>query len=196
MTMVRTSFLLMVSFGMMQTALGETLVFEIGTRNQRFTEFKRNWPEGKAVRYVAGSSTPQNDWPAYQPGTFDREVARSTMQQDWTEAKAEAAPAPFLVEFNLPENPRGAFTLHLDAIFRYRRPAPPRYSLLINEKYSASYRFRPHPSPNLWWPNGGEADGNMQYFGYESLDMLLPASYFHQGANTLALRCLDGFGIF
>lgn len=189
-------YLLLIGWLGMHTARAQTVVFEIGTRDERFTEFKRNWQDGKPVRYVVGSSTPQNDWPAYQPGAFDREVARSTMQQDWMDAKPEPAPAPFVVEFNLSENPRGRFTLHLDAIFRYRRPAPPRYSLLVNEQHSASYRLRPHPSPDLWWPNGGEADGNMQYFGYESLDMILPASYFRRGANTLALRCLDGFGVF
>ena len=36
----------------------------------------------------------------------------------------------------------------------------------------------------------------MQYFGYESLDMQLPASAFTTGVNTLSLQCLDGFGIY
>ena len=100
------------------------------------------------------------------------------------------------MRFNLPSTPRGTFILHLDAIFRYRRPAPPRYSLLINGHFAASYRLNPHPAPELWWSNGGEGDGNLQYFGYESLEMQLPASAFTTGPNTLSLRCLDGFGIY
>ncbi|MGH9643448.1 MAG: polysaccharide lyase family protein, partial [Terriglobales bacterium] len=194
-----TQAFLLLSLALLQltgAAIAQTHVFEIGTRDARFTEFHRNWENGKTVRYVVGRSTPEKDWPAYQPATFDRLVPRSTMQRDWTEIPPQPAAAPFVVEFNLDAKPTGAFTLHLDAIFRYRRPAPPRYSLLINGKYSAGYQLRPDPSPDLWWPNGGEADGNMQYFGYESLDMILPASYFRRGENTLALECKDGFGIF
>ena len=75
-------------------------------------------------------------------------------------------------------------------------PAPPRYAVIINGKPAGSYQLTPRPSPELWWPNGGESDGNMQYFGYESLDMTFPASTFTNGSNTLSVQCLDGFGIF
>ena len=43
---------------------------------------------------------------------------------------------------------------------------------------------------------GGEGGGGLQYIGYESLEMPLPASYFQRGNNRLTVRCLDGFGIF
>ena len=69
-------YLLLVVWLGVQAALAQNLVFEIGSRDERFAEFKRNWQDGKPVRYVVGSSTPQNDWPAYQPGAFDREVSR------------------------------------------------------------------------------------------------------------------------
>jgi hypothetical protein len=194
----RTEFLLLIllTAGVLRTAHAEKRIFEIGAQDKRFTEFKRNWEQGRSVRYRVGSSTPENDWPAYHPGTFDTLVSRSTMQQDWTEVKTEARTAPFLIEFSLFDKPRGMFIFHLDAIFRYRRPAAPHYSLFINGKYSASYELRPHPTPDLWWPNGGEGDGNTQYFGYESLDMVLPATFFQRGPNTIALECVDGFGIF
>lgn len=173
----------------------KTEIFSIGTKNNSFAEFARDREAGHEVIYKVGESSPDKDWPAHQPGSFDVMVGRSTMQQDWVEAKPGAAPEPFQIQFNLPTSPRGTFILHVDAIFRYRRPAPPRYTLLINGKAAASYRLNPHPAPGQWWPNGGEADGNLQYFGYESLDIQLPDSVFASGANTISLRCLDGFGI-
>jgi alpha-mannosidase len=171
-------------------------IFSIGTKNGSFTEFAQNHVARHAVIYKVGESSAERDWPAYQPGSFDSIVGRSTMQQDWTEVKPDPPPAPFQVRFNLATSPRGAFILHLDAIFRYRRPAPPLYRLVLNGNFTASYRLSPHPAPELWWPNGGDAQGNMQYFGYESLDMPLPASAFARGVNTLSLQCLDGFGIY
>lgn len=171
-------------------------IFSIGTKNESFTEFARAYEPGRPVLYKVGESSAERDWPAYQPGSFDSVVRRSTMQQDWVDVKPDPLPEPFQVRFNLPSTPRGTFILHLDAIFRYRRPAPPRYSLLINGHFAASYRLNPHPAPELWWSNGGEGDGNLQYFGYESLEMQLPASAFTTGPNTLSLRCLDGFGIY
>jgi hypothetical protein len=171
-------------------------IFSIGTKNDSFSEFSQNREPGHPVLYQVGQSSAERDWPAYQPGSFDSVVGRSTMQQDWVEAKPDASPEPFQVRFNLLSSPRGTFILHLDAIFRYRHPAPPLYTLAINGKSAASYRLNPHAAPELWWPNGGEGAGNLQYFGYESVEMQLPASAFVAGANTLSLQCLDGFGIY
>ncbi|MGI8961429.1 MAG: hypothetical protein ACR2IV_17040 [Bryobacteraceae bacterium] len=171
-------------------------VFCIGAKNNSFTEFARHREAGRAIVYKIGESSADKDWPAYQAGSFDSSVGRSTMQQDWVAVKPGPPPEPFQVRFDLPTAPRGTFVLHLDAIFLYRRPAPPRYTLLINAKFAASYQLNPHPAPELWWPNGGEGGGNLQYFGYESVEMQLPASAFARGVNTLSLQCLDGFGIY
>jgi len=171
-------------------------IFSIGSKNGLHTEFAQNREAGHAVFYKVGESSAEKDWPAYQPGSFDSIVGRSTMQHDWTEVHPDPLPEPYKVQFSLAASPKGTFTLHLDAIFRYRRPAPPLYRVVINGNFAASYRLNPHPAPELWWPNGGDAQGNMQYFGYESLDMQLPASAFTSGANTITLQCLDGFGIY
>ncbi|HEX4424163.1 MAG TPA: polysaccharide lyase family protein [Terriglobales bacterium] len=176
-----------------------TQIFAIGTKDGSFKEFIHNREPEKGTLYRVGESSPDQDWYAYQPGPLDSSVGRSTMQRDWMSVKAPASDpslAPFHVAFALPSAPKGTFILHLDAIFRYRRPAPPRYAVSINGKPAASYQLSPHPSPDIWWSNGGESDGNMQYFGYESLDMQLPASAFNAGSNTLSLQCLEGFGIF
>ena len=171
-------------------------IFNIGDKNGSHTEFVQNRETGRAVLYEVGESSAEKDWPAFQPGSFDSIVGRSTMQHDWTEVHPDSLPKPFQIRFKLPASPKGIFILHLDAIFRYRRPAPPLYRVVINGKFAASYRLNPHPAPELWWPNGGDAQGNMQYFGYESLDMQLPASAFASGVNTVSLQCLDGFGIY
>ncbi|HSS96429.1 MAG TPA: polysaccharide lyase family protein [Terriglobales bacterium] len=176
-------------------AQGTTEVFRIGQKNNTFTEFSRARSNDQRIHFVVGQSDPGKDWPSYQPGSFDTAVSRSTMQRDWTEVRPGPEPSPFEIEFRLSTPVDGTFTLHLDALFRYRRPAPPRYKVVVNGKPAASYRLNPHSTPELWWPNGGEADGNTQYFGYESIDMPLSSTLFRNGANTISVQCVDGFGI-
>ncbi|MBS1852409.1 MAG: hypothetical protein JST79_16000 [Acidobacteria bacterium] len=191
-----TASLLLLSLTATWPAEAQTEIFSIGVKDNSIAEFSRNRKEDETIVYRVGTSTPQKDWPAYQPGSFDAAVKASTMREDWVDLNSDAITPPFQVQFSLPGAPRGTFVLHLDAIVRHRRPAAPRYTLLINGKSKASYRLHPHPAPQLWWPNGGEANGNTQYFGYESLEMVLPASLFLKGTNTLALQCEDGFGLY
>ena len=175
-------------------------VFQIGTKDKLFTEFARRHQAGVPVVYRVGQSSPEKDWYAYQPGTFDYVVQHSTREQDWmnippgTEAglKGDPVPVPYQVDFDLKFTPRGKFVLELDAMLVYGRPAAPRYVVEING-HAGSYRLTPQPAPELWWPTGGD---NVQYIGYQALEMPLSASYFKQGSNTLTVRCEDGFGIF
>jgi alpha-mannosidase len=175
-------------------------IFHIGKHDDSFMEFAQKWSEGQLVIYRVGRSDPAKDWYVYQPGSLDYEVGSSTREQDWINYRPgypngrpkEPVPVPFQVDFSLMTTPRGKFVLHLDAIFRYRRPAVPRYAVEING-HKGSYQLAPHPAPKLWWPTGS---GAMQFVGYESLDMPLPAAYFRRGSNTLTVRCLDGFGIY
>ncbi len=176
-------------------------IFQIGRRDETFMEFSRERELGHPVAYRVGQSSAAKDWYAYHPGSFDYQVGESTRERDWVEYQPgstgnlskDPVPIPFRVVFTLRSAPTGKFVLHLDAIFRHLRPAAPRYAVEINGK-SGSYQMHPQPAPDLWWSTGGEA--GLQYVGYESLDMSLPASYFRQGSNTLTVRCLDGFGIY
>jgi alpha-mannosidase len=175
-------------------------IFQIGKRDQSFTEFARKRNPGAPVVYDVGRSTPGADWFAYQPGLFDYQVAPSTREASWVENKSPSSgnlakdpvPVPYKVKFSLGSPPQGKFVLHLDAIFRYGRPAAPRYEIDING-HAGSYQLAPKPAPDLWWPTGS---GAPQFIGYQSLDMPLPASYFHAGGNTLTLKCAGGFGIY
>ncbi len=174
-------------------------IFHIGKKDQSFTEFVRERKAGTAVVYRVGKNFPAQDWYTYQPGTFDYEVGRSTREQDWTvmhpgsqgNLARDPVPVPFQVSFELTSAPRGKFVLHLDAIFIYGRPAAPRYAVEING-HSGNYQLSPRAAPELWWPTGGTG---VQFIGYESLDMPLPASYFRKGSNALTVRCEEGFGI-
>ena len=175
------------------------VVFQIGTKDQAFTEFSRDRQSGKPVVYKVGKSTAQ-DWYAYQPGTFDYEVGRSIREEDWMtihpgssrELASDPVPVPFQVEFDLPHSPQGTYILELDAIFRYQKPASPWYGVEING-HPGHYRLAPRPAPELWWRVGPALD---QFVGYQSLEMRLPAAYFRPGLNRLTLRCEDGFGIY
>ena len=141
-------------------------VFSIGRKDRSFAEFARERDPGRPVIYRVGDSSPAKDWYAYQPGSFDYQVGRSSMEQDWVvmnpgssgSLAKDPAPVPFEIVFSLPSTPKGAFSLHLDAIFRYRRPAAPRYVVEINGK-SGSYQLAPQPAPELWWPWVGKGEG-------------------------------------
>lgn len=179
----------------------QTLVFRIGKQDHSFMEFAHHEIGAfggsvgsiPTVVYRVGQSSPAKDWPAYQPGSFDSQVRGSTREQDWVFQKPSGIGAiPFSVVFNLGTPPRGKFVLHVDAIFRYERPAAPRYVVDVNG-HVGSYRLNPKPAPKLWWPTGS---GNLQFVGYETLDMPLPALYFHVGSNTITFRCEGGFGIY
>lgn len=158
---------------------------------------------GSPVVYRAGQSVPAKDWYAYQPGSFDYKVARGTENIDWLSYSPgsqeglakDPQPIPFQVVFSLSALPKGKFVLRLDAILRYRRPAAPRFEVNINGDIG-TYQLVPQPAPELWWPTGGDGAGGLQFIGYESLEMVLPASYFRRGNNTLTVRCLDGFGLY
>jgi hypothetical protein len=173
----------------------EGVIFAIGRRDQSFTEFSRTRDAQTPLVFRVGTSQPA-DWPAYHPGTFDMVVGRSTMERDWTDVLPRPLAPPLQITFDLTSPPHGSFVLHLDAIVRHRRPAAPRYVIRVNGQPAGSYRLDPHPAPELWWPNGGEGDGNLQYFGYATLDVTLPASLFAGGSNTIAVECVDGFGFY
>jgi alpha-mannosidase len=155
-------------------------IFQIGKKDQSFTEFARAPNSHSPVVYLVGQSSPSKDWSAYQPGSFD-------------DFSKNPRGVPFQVKFSLHAEPKGKFVLRLDAIFRQQRPAAPRYAIDING-HTGSYQLNPEPAPKLWWSTGG--DNIAQFVGYESMEMPLPASYLRHGGNTLTVRCIDGFGIY
>src|SRR3954464_6986549 len=172
-------------------------VFQIGVKDNSFREFNVASQSTSDTIYVIGKNS-SKDWPAYQPGSLDSRVRSSTMQEDWVQRSAietASGPPTNTVAFSI-DAPRGTFMVHLGMIFRYRRAAAPKLGIKINGKPAGTYYLNPCPAPTHWWPNGGEGDGNLQYFGYESLDLPLPTDLFRAGRNTIALNFVDGFGIY
>ena len=88
-------------------------------------------------------------------------------------------PVPFKVEFSLSPAPQGKFILHLDAIFRYGRPAAPRYEVDING-HAGSYQ---EPALELWWPSL-RLSPFLEFFG-TLVNPVLWSSY--AGGRTLIL---------
>src|SRR5207249_11210841 len=94
-------------------------IFQIGKQDHSFAEFARERKPGSPVVYQAGKSSPAADWYAYQPGSFDYEVGRSTREQDRTvmhpgsegDLAKDGVPVPFQVKFDLASVPRGKFVL-------------------------------------------------------------------------------------
>ena len=146
-------------------------VFHIGKHDHAFTEFARDRKPGAQVVFHVGQSSASRDWYAYQPGSFDYLVGRSTREKDWTEVppttegelSQDSVPIPFQIDFELPSVRPGSFILHLDAIFRYQRPAAPWYVVDING-HTGRYRLVPRPAPELWWAVGPAVD--IQFVGY------------------------------
>ena len=58
-------------------ARNEIVVFAIGLRIARSPNSRGPSTSRTSILFRAGTSTPA-DWPAYQPGTFDATVGRST----------------------------------------------------------------------------------------------------------------------
>jgi alpha-mannosidase len=172
-------------------------VFKLGVDDKTFSEFNINNDPKSDINFVIGKNS-LGDWPAYQPGSLDSSVRASTMQEDWVQRRGKetpSAPPRRTVVFDL-GSPHGSFTVHLGLIFRYRRAATPKVLIEINGESAGTYFLNPRPAPELWWPNGGEGEGNLQYFGYEALNLTIPTPLFHKGRNTLGLKFVDGFGIY
>ena len=172
-------------------------IFEIGQKDDSFAEFNISEAPKSSFTFEVGKNS-SKDWPAYQPGALDGQVRAGTMLEDWVERSAnESTPAAntYTVSFDT-EAARGTFTFQLGMIFRYRRAAAPKLVLEINRRKAGTYQLNPQPAPTLWWPNGGEGEGNLQYFGYQTLSLNLPHDLFVAGRNSIALKLVDGFGVY
>src|ERR1700723_3752453 len=97
-----------------QAQRDERTIFQIGKRDRSFSEFAKSRKPGKPVVYETGKSSPGADWFAYQPGSLDYQVGRSTREQSWVENKPGSSgdlakdpmPIPFEVKFSLGSEPQ------------------------------------------------------------------------------------------
>ena len=106
------------------SAFSETL-WQIGTFNFSSGEFNtgkggpplfgQRFPKGELV-YVVGKSSPDQDWPAFQPGSAN--------------GRAGFAPHPYTIQFELADVPRGLVTLKVSLLVETART--PRFGVEIN----------------------------------------------------------------
>ena len=160
------------------STFSETL-WQIGTFNSSSGEFNtgkggpplfgQRFPKGELV-YVVGKSSPDQDWPAYQPGSAN--------------GRAGFTPHPYTVQFDLADVPRGLVTLKVSLLVETART--PRLGVEINGHRALFYR---HPLPNYV---GG--DRSMVVNPTASADTIVAEinpAFLLKGTNKLVLTAID-----
>jgi hypothetical protein len=154
-------------------------LWQIGTFNFSSGEFNtgkggaplfgQRFPKGELV-YVVGKSSPDKDWPAYQPGSAN--------------GRAGFAPHPYTIQFDLAEVPQGLVTLKVSLLVENART--PRLGVEINGHRALFYR---HPQPNYV---GG--DREMVVNPIASADTIIAEinpAFLLKGTNKLVLTAID-----
>ena len=156
----------------------ETL-WQIGTFNFSSGEFNtgkggpplfgQRFPQGDLI-YVVGKSSPENDWPAYQPGSAN--------------GRAGFVPHPYTIQFDLTEAPRGLVTLRVSLLVE--NPRTPRLGVEINGHRALFCR---HPKLNY---AGG--DRKLVVNPIASSDTIvaeIDPAFLFKGTNKLVLTAID-----
>jgi hypothetical protein len=149
----------------------ERVLWTIGKVDASTLEFNSKWDFTRGdPDFVPGKSDPARDWSGFHPGT--RDTAHGSR------------PHPFVLSFDLPEQPAGVFDLVINLLFK--SAGVPQYVVEIN---GTKGRFLPKPvlSEQIGDP---ETAWNI-IFSRQKLDLSLPASYFRRGTNRLVLTCVD-----
>jgi hypothetical protein len=155
----------------------EQIVWQIGRADGDYAEFAiagdyASYAAGLGARapvFEVGRNDPGRDWPYIQPGPADR----------W----APNGGQPWTIRFELPDEPRGVWTLSLDFV-DVHQAQPPRYAISLGER-TGVFILRP----------GGGDDRSlaMARFGRpQHLEQTFPASFFRRGLNEIRLACTEG----
>jgi hypothetical protein len=119
--------------------------------------------------FVVGKSDPM-DWYAYQPATSN--------------GKAGFRAHPFTIQFDLPEKPKGLFTLKL-SLLDYT-PRLPRLEVNVNGHRGLFYQ---HPILN--YSGGDTANLFIPHYSKATITCDLPTDFLQRGTNKLVLTALD-----
>ncbi len=154
----------------------ERVVFQIGQPDQSYTEFAiaGDYPAyagrflEKPPVFEVGTSEPGRDWPFIHPGPHDVWAGRRTH--------------PFTIRFSLADPPRGAFTLRV--LFRDTHGAvPPKFAITLDGRTGRFALPRGAGDDSLRDPAVGRP---------HTIELQLPATLFHQGANEIVFVCEEG----
>jgi hypothetical protein len=122
------------------------------------------------VLFIIGKSNPATDWPAFQPGSAN--------------GRAGFRRHPYTIQFDLPDVPRGLYTLKVALLVE--TPRVPRLQVQINGHRALLFQ---HPTLNY---AGG--DGSSVFLPAYSADTIavdLPTSFLKKGTNELVLSAMD-----
>jgi hypothetical protein len=161
-------------------AAAET-VWQIGVFDESSAEFKGHTnPAGKLtfdysstaddLTFIVGKSDAAKDWLPFQPGTSN--------------GRAGYRRHPFTIQFDLRENPSGAYALDL-SLLAYS-PRLPWMEVAINGHRAWFYQH-----PKLAYSAGDQWVFYLPYYSTARVRCDLPARYLVQGRNTLVLTALD-----
>ena len=154
----------------------EAVVWQIGKPDRSYREFAiaGNYPAyakrflAKPVVFEVGRSDPAVDWPFIQPGPTDA----------WARSRVH----PCTIRFQLPDGPRGVFTLRIEFV-DVQAGVPPLYSVSILGR-TGQFRLP---------PGGGDASLTNPRAGKpHKIELHLPATVFKKGANEIVLACTEG----
>ena len=157
-------------------AASEKVVWQIGKPDRDWHEFAiaGNYPAyeksfgAKPPVFEIGKSNPARDWPFIHPGPTD----------SWAGSRVH----PWTIRFQLPEPPRGAFTLRVEFVDA-QGAMPPAYAVTVAGR-TGEFRLQ---------PGGGDASlANPRVGKPQKIEIRLPAKMFVQGRNDLVLACTEG----
>jgi len=122
------------------------------------------------VLYIVGKSNPATDWPAFQPGSAN--------------GSAEFRPHPYTIQFDLPETPRGLYTLRVALLVE--TPRVPRLQVEIN-----AHRALLFQRPTLNYAGGDVGSVFLPAYSADTIAVDLPTNFLKKGTNELVLTAMD-----
>jgi hypothetical protein len=144
-------------------------VWQIGKFDEASFEFHEGAPATDPV-FTVGKSDPAQDWYEDQPGTSN--------------GVAGFREHPFTIKFELPQAPKGLYTLKL-SLLTYTRGLP----VLAVAMNGHRGRFFQHPILNY---SGGNFRGHfIPHYAKSVITFDVPTQFLQQGTNTLVLTAID-----
>jgi hypothetical protein len=146
----------------------------VGTFDESSQEFKAGGidysnPSQDPVFYV-GKSDPAKDWYAFQPGSGN--------------GKAGFRPHPFTIKFDLPNAPKGVFSLKVGLLAYMARL--PGMQLEVNGHRGLFYLH-----PKLNYTGGDKNSVFIPIYSYGTIDAEFPSQFLMKGTNNLVLTAID-----
>ena len=151
------------------------VVWQIGQFDESSHEFVQGplfsfQPPRAPVLYIIGKSTPEKDWPAFQPGSAN--------------ARAGSHPYPYTIQFDLPDAPVGVYTLNVALLYETTRIAQLRVEINGHKG-----RFYQHLKLNF--ASGDEIGDFEATYAAGTIRFDFPARFLSQGTNKLVLTAIN-----